>query len=101
MHGVLMGPSPLRGQVRWPNRPALLTRDDDRTMHLRFALSQKLDHEVKEYLRTFAYLYVCFGALLLYKTAILRDYGVDFAPFGLAAGKALLMAKFMLIGRKL
>jgi hypothetical protein len=46
-------------------------------------------------------IYVCFGALLLYKTAILRDHGIQIVPLGLALGKALLMAKFMLIGRKL
>jgi hypothetical protein len=29
------------------------------------------------------------------------DRGIDYAPYGLAAGKALLLAKFMLIGDKL
>jgi hypothetical protein len=70
-------------------------------MQLNTALRHKLGHEAKEYLLTVAYLYVCFGALLLYKAAILRDHGIQYVPLGLALGKALLMAKFMLIGRKL
>jgi hypothetical protein len=70
-------------------------------MRLNIAIGPRLDHTLREYIATFAYLYVCFGALLLYKAAILRGYGVDYAPYGLAAGKALLLAKFMLIGRKL
>ena len=61
----------------------------------------RLGQELPEYLGTSAYLYVCFAALLLYKTAILRGYGIDYAPYGLAAVKALLLAKFMLIGSKL
>ncbi len=61
----------------------------------------RLGQELPEYLATSVYLYVCFGALLLYKTAILRGHGIDYAPYGLAAGKALILAKFMLIGSKL
>jgi len=65
------------------------------------APGRRLGHELREYLATSAYLYVCFAALLLYKAAILRGHGIDYAPYGLAAGKALLLAKFMLIGRTL
>src|SRR4051794_30763702 len=64
-------------------------------------LSRVLDHGLREYLWIFGYLYVCFSALLLYKTTILRGHGIEFVPLGLAAGKALLLAKFMLIGRKM
>jgi len=38
------------------------------------------------------YLYICFGALLLYKSAILEDVGINFTHWGLAAIKALIMA---------
>ena len=61
----------------------------------------RFGHGLREYLATSVYLYICFAALLLYKTAILRGHGIDYAPYGLAAGKALLLAKFMLIGREL
>jgi hypothetical protein len=47
------------------------------------------------------YLYICLGAVLLLKAAILQDVGVNFAIWGIAAIKALLLAKFMLIGRAL
>ena len=47
------------------------------------------------------YLYICFLAVVLLKRAILRDVGVDFTIWGIAAVKALVLAKFMLVGREL
>jgi len=41
---------------------------------------------------------VCFGAIILYTIAVLRAHGADYEPWGFAAVKALLLAKFMLIG---
>src|SRR5215831_8326099 len=43
-------------------------------------------------------LYVCFTALAYFKAAILQAHGVSFAPFGSAAIKALIFAKFMSVG---
>jgi len=60
--------------------------------------AQRLRHELRQYAITVAYLYVWFGALLLYKTALLREHAIGFLPFGLAAGKALILGKFVLIG---
>jgi hypothetical protein len=57
--------------------------------------------ELKEFLVIAAYLYVCFTALLYLKSAILQAEGIPFAPFGLAAIKALICAKFMSIGHAL
>jgi len=54
--------------------------------------------ELKEFLIIAAYLYVCFTALAYFKAAILQAHGVDFAPFGIAAVKALICAKFMSVG---
>jgi len=59
----------------------------------------RLRHELVEYASISVYLYVCFGAVLLYKSAILLAQGVSYAPYGLAAVKALILAKFMLLGR--
>jgi hypothetical protein len=56
---------------------------------------------LREYIALSIYLYVCFAALLLYKAAILRGHDIEYAPYGLAVCKALLLAKFILIGRKL
>lgn len=54
--------------------------------------------ELRAYAVAFVYLYVCLGALLLFKTGVLREVAVSPLHFGLAAVKALLLAKFMLIG---
>jgi hypothetical protein len=60
-------------------------------------LAQRARHELAEYLTISAYLFVCFGALLFYKSAILRSDGVEFAAFGLAVVKALILGKFILV----
>jgi hypothetical protein len=62
------------------------------------AVGRKLGHEMLELGLIFAYLYVCLGAIILYKWTILRGQGIDYAPYGLAAIKAFLLAKFILIG---
>jgi len=45
------------------------------------------------------YLYICLGAVLLLKTSILRDAGIDYSAWGVAAIKAVVLAKFMMLGR--
>jgi hypothetical protein len=57
--------------------------------------------ELKEFLLIVAYLYICFTALAYLKAAILQAHGIEFAPFGFAAIKALICAKFMSIGHAL
>jgi hypothetical protein len=54
--------------------------------------------ELHRYLAVSAYLYVCFAAILLYKAAILSSIGEHYLPLGLAAGKALILGKFVLLG---
>ncbi|MGH7155815.1 MAG: hypothetical protein ACREF3_17950, partial [Acetobacteraceae bacterium] len=44
---------------------------------------------------------VCLGAVILFKSAILREVGVNYAIWGIAAIKAMILAKFMLLGRML
>ena len=44
------------------------------------------------------YLYICFTAILFYKAAVLQAQNISFEPYGLAAIKALILGKFMLIG---
>jgi hypothetical protein len=62
------------------------------------SLGKRAAAELKEFLIVAAYLYVCFTALAYFKAAILQAHDVDFAPFGIAAIKALICAKFMSIG---
>jgi len=54
-------------------------------------------HELTEYLVISVYLYICFGALLFYKAAIRHSDGIEFAPFGIALVKALVIGKFILL----
>ena len=60
---------------------------------------QRAVHELKEFAILTAYLYITLGAVILMKAAVLRDAGISFTPLGIAAVKALVLAKFMLIGK--
>jgi hypothetical protein len=62
-------------------------------------LGQRAVHELKEIAILTAYLYVTLGAVILMKAAVLHDAGVSFTPWGIAIVKALVLAKFMLVGR--
>jgi hypothetical protein len=62
------------------------------------SIGQRLMAELRRYGLVSAYLYVCFGAILLYKSAILTEAGQHYLPFGVAAVKALVLGKFVLIG---
>lgn len=66
--------------------------------HTKRNLRQVIQDEMTKYAAVTAYLYVCFGALLLYKTALLNLEGTAFLPHGLALGKALIVGKFILVG---
>ena len=59
---------------------------------------ERLREELRRYLAVSAYLYVCFAAILFYKSVILSSVGGHFLPFGLAAAKALVLGKFVLLG---
>ena len=63
------------------------------------SIGERFIKELREYLIVSIYLWICFGVLLLYKTAILRAEHVQFIPLGIAAVKALIIGKFILIGR--
>jgi len=64
------------------------------------ALRERVSHELREYAVTAAYLFVWLSALLLYENAV-RDEGTGPAvlPFGVAAAKALVLGKFVLLGQ--
>ena len=55
---------------------------------LKAPLHQRAAEEFKVLLALTPYLYVCLGALLLLKTAILRGEGIDYTAWGTAAVKA-------------
>lgn len=62
------------------------------------SLGKRAVDELKQFSILAIYLYVCFTALAYLKAAILEAQGVVFAPFGFAAVKALICAKFLSIG---
>ncbi len=61
------------------------------------SLAERARHELIAYAVIVAYLYVCFGVLIFYKSAVLSQAGVSYVPFGLAAIKALVLGKFLLL----
>jgi hypothetical protein len=60
-------------------------------------LAQRARHEAIAYFSISAYLLVWFSAVMFYKSTILGSLGIAFAPFGLAAVKALILGKFILV----
>jgi hypothetical protein len=63
--------------------------------------TQKAIREFKELAALSLYLYVCLGAVLLFKYTTLQQAGISYTIWGTAAVKAILLAKFMLVGRAL
>jgi hypothetical protein len=61
------------------------------------SLREKAVEEFKEFVALSIYL----GAVLLFKSAVLQGVGITFTIWGIAAIKAMVLAKFMLIGRML
>jgi hypothetical protein len=64
-------------------------------------LIQRARRELIEYIVIAAYLYICFGALILYKASVLRAQGIEYEAYGLALVKALVLGKFILIANTL
>lgn len=62
------------------------------------SLKQRISHELKEFAIIAAYLCVCFTAITYFKFAVLQANEIPFAPFGFAATKALICAKFICLG---
>ena len=62
-------------------------------------MRERLIEELRRVAITTVYLYVCFVAVLLYRMSVLHAYGIDYWPFGLAAIKALVLGKFVMLGR--
>lgn len=60
-------------------------------------IKARLKHEFTTYLWLTAYLYVVFGAIILYKDALLSEQGVAFTPWGIAIVKAAVLAKFLML----
>jgi hypothetical protein len=64
-------------------------------------LRERAVGELREFTVIAIYLWICFTALAYLKFAILQAHGIAFAPFGFAAVKALICAKFVSLGHAL
>lgn len=64
-------------------------------------LQKRATDEAKEFAFVAVYLFICFAALANLKAATLAAHGIAFSPFGFAAVKALICAKFMSLGHAL
>lgn len=65
------------------------------------SIRERATSELREFCVISLYLFICFAAVAYMKASILQAEGIAFAPFGLAAAKALICAKFVLVGRAL
>jgi hypothetical protein len=63
------------------------------------SLKEKAREELRIYVIVAVYLYVCFAALLLFEDSLQPDRSVGLLPHGIAAIKALVLGKFLLLGR--
>jgi hypothetical protein len=61
-------------------------------------LRQRAMRELKELVVISLYLYITLGSVILMKTAVLHTAGIAFTPWGIAIVKAVVLAKFMLLG---
>jgi hypothetical protein len=77
--------------------PAQRLSRSETAMPRKATIIQRARNELIEYLAISAYLFICFGSLLFYKSAILRNDGIEFTAFGLALVKALIFGKFILV----
>lgn len=63
------------------------------------SLRDKAREELRVYAIVAGYLYVCFAALLIFEASMQPAAGSPLLPHGFAAIKALVLGKFLLIGR--
>ena len=68
-------------------------------MKFGFQMRARLGQELREYFVLSSYLWITFGSLELLKWSILQAHHIAFYPYGFAAIKALVCAKFILVGR--
>lgn len=64
-------------------------------------VKERVGHELREYAITAGYLFVWLSALILYGNAVQGETGLAALPFGVAAAKALVLGKFVLLGHAL
>jgi hypothetical protein len=76
-------------------------RGGDSVSEAKRTLKQRAFHGMREYLVISGYLFVVFALFATYKSVILAQHHIDFAPHGLALINALALAKVMLTAQEL
>lgn len=61
------------------------------------SLREKAVAELRQFIALSIYLWICFAAILFYKSTVLRAAGIAFVPLGFAGIKAVVSAKFIMI----
>ena len=61
-------------------------------------MRQRLIHEMRSYALTVLYLAICFGAIQAYRAALLTEEQVRYTAYGFALVKAMVLAKFLMLG---
>ena len=69
------------------------------TTEAKATLPQRAVHEFRSLVILTAYLYVTLGSVIVMKAAVLHTQGIDTALWGVAIVKALVLAKFILLGK--
>ena len=64
-------------------------------------VKEKAYQEFKEFILIALYLWLVFGLLIVHKSLVLTEHGIDFTYHGLALINALALAKVMLVARYL
>jgi len=62
------------------------------------SIKDRAREELRRYAVVAAYFYICFFVLMLHESILLEKTGAGLLPHGLAAVKALVLGKFILIG---
>jgi hypothetical protein len=68
------------------------------TVHHRGKIQERAAREAKRYLVLFAYFVVFFGSFSTYRRLVLAEMHINYAEYGWAIIKALVLAKVVLIG---
>jgi hypothetical protein len=68
------------------------------TSHEPTTRGARLAHELRSYALLSGYFFLCFLAVASFKAALLAEEGLAFAPVAFAAVKALVIAKFVMLG---
>lgn len=68
---------------------------------IKVAVRQRVVNELKEIGILTGYLFIVFGAINLMRAAVLHSHGIELAYWGAGLVKAVLLAKFVMIGKAL